>query len=73
MQVVVTTCKATKGKLIRSQKFDIVIIDEATQAHEIETLETIFNAKKLFLWEINTSWDLSLEVAHLYLIKCFQD
>jgi superfamily I DNA and/or RNA helicase len=49
VQVVVTTCKATKGKLIRSQKFDIVIIDEATQAHEIETLETIFNAKKVVL------------------------
>jgi DNA polymerase alpha-associated DNA helicase A len=49
VQVVVTTCKATKGKLIKQQNFDTVIIDEATQAHEIETLDTIFNAKKVVL------------------------
>ena len=29
--------------------FDTVIIDEATQAHEIETLDTIFNARKVVL------------------------
>jgi superfamily I DNA and/or RNA helicase len=49
VQVVVTTCKATKGKLIKMNYFDTVIIDEATQAHEIETLDTIFNARKVVL------------------------
>jgi superfamily I DNA and/or RNA helicase len=47
--VVVSTCKAAKGKLLRRQLFPRVIIDEATQAHEIETLETIINAKKVVL------------------------
>jgi superfamily I DNA and/or RNA helicase len=49
MQVIVTTCKASNGKLIKKQNIDTVIIDEATQAHEIETLDTIFNAKKVVL------------------------
>lgn len=49
LHVVVSTCKAAKGKLLKNQLFPRVIIDEATQAHEIETLETIINAKKVVL------------------------
>jgi superfamily I DNA and/or RNA helicase len=49
VRVVVCTCKAAKGKLLRRQHFPRVIIDEATQAHEIETLETIIDAKQVVL------------------------
>jgi|APCry1669190288_1035285.scaffolds.fasta_scaffold346528_1 superfamily I DNA and/or RNA helicase len=36
--IIVTTCKAIQGKFLREIRFKKVIVDEATQAQEIETL-----------------------------------
>lgn len=43
--IIVTTCKAAKSVVFEDVKFTKVIIDEATQSHELETLETIINAE----------------------------
>ncbi|KAI0795525.1 P-loop containing nucleoside triphosphate hydrolase protein [Abortiporus biennis] len=48
-QVVLATCHSAGGYQLRSQKFDVVIIDEATQALEAVCWIPIFKAKKLIL------------------------
>ncbi len=45
LSIIVTTCKAAKSKIFGEVKFTRVIIDEATQSHELETLETIMQAE----------------------------
>lgn len=45
LPIIVTTCKAAKGKIFEKIHFSKVIIDEATQSHELETLETIIEAQ----------------------------
>jgi DNA polymerase alpha-associated DNA helicase A len=48
-QVVVCTCHAAGGRQLFGQAFDVVIIDEATQALEAVCWVPIFKAKKLVL------------------------
>ncbi|KAE9390633.1 P-loop containing nucleoside triphosphate hydrolase protein [Gymnopus androsaceus JB14] len=48
-QVVVATCHSSGGRQLRNQEFDVVIIDEATQAVEAVCWIPIFKAKKLIL------------------------
>ncbi|OAX43735.1 P-loop containing nucleoside triphosphate hydrolase protein [Rhizopogon vinicolor AM-OR11-026] len=48
-QVVLATCHSAGGRQLRDHKFDVVIIDEATQALEAVCWIPIFKAKKLIL------------------------
>ncbi|KAA1474386.1 P-loop containing nucleoside triphosphate hydrolase protein [Dentipellis sp. KUC8613] len=48
-QVVLATCHSSGGRQLRNQKFDVVIIDEATQAMEAVCWIPIFKGKKLIL------------------------
>ncbi|EMD37094.1 hypothetical protein CERSUDRAFT_155577 [Gelatoporia subvermispora B] len=48
-QVVLATCHSSGGRQIRNHEFDVVIIDEATQAVEAVCWIPIFKAKKLIL------------------------
>ncbi|TFK91033.1 P-loop containing nucleoside triphosphate hydrolase protein [Polyporus arcularius HHB13444] len=48
-QVVLATCHSSGGRQVRSQNFDVVIIDEATQAVEAVCWIPIFKAQKLIL------------------------
>ncbi|KAI1795876.1 P-loop containing nucleoside triphosphate hydrolase protein [Ganoderma leucocontextum] len=48
-QVVLATCHSSGGRQVRSQDFDVVIIDEATQALEAVCWIPIFKARKLIL------------------------
>ncbi|PIL23999.1 hypothetical protein GSI_13750 [Ganoderma sinense ZZ0214-1] len=48
-QVVLATCHSSGGRQVRSQEFDVVIIDEATQALEAVCWIPIFKAQKLIL------------------------
>ncbi len=47
--IIVTTCKAAKSNVFKDMHFSKVIIDEATQSHELETLETFLNADQVVL------------------------
>ena len=49
LPIIVTTCKAAKSKIFDGIAFKKVIIDEATQSHELETLESILNADQVVL------------------------
>ncbi|KAG2108483.1 AAA domain-containing protein [Suillus discolor] len=48
-QVVLATCHSAGSRQLRDHKFDVVIIDEATQALEAVCWIPIFKAKKLIL------------------------
>ncbi|KAF9242318.1 AAA domain-containing protein [Melanogaster broomeanus] len=48
-QVVLATCHSAGGRQLRDHVFDVVIIDEATQALEAVCWVPIFKAKKLIL------------------------
>ncbi|KAF5352066.1 hypothetical protein D9758_009403 [Tetrapyrgos nigripes] len=48
-QVVLATCHSSGGRQLRNHQFDVVIIDEATQALEAVCWIPIFKAKKLIL------------------------
>ncbi|KAI0926477.1 hypothetical protein AcV7_005407 [Taiwanofungus camphoratus] len=48
-QVVISTCHSSGGRQLRNHEFDVVIIDEATQAMEAVCWIPIFKAKKLIL------------------------
>ncbi|KAI0305372.1 P-loop containing nucleoside triphosphate hydrolase protein [Multifurca ochricompacta] len=48
-QVVLATCHSSGGHQLRAQEFDVVIIDEATQALEAVCWVPILKAKKLIL------------------------
>lgn len=48
-QVVLATCHSSGGHQLRAQEFDVVIIDEATQALEAVCWIPIFKSKKLIL------------------------
>ncbi|KAI9064437.1 P-loop containing nucleoside triphosphate hydrolase protein [Trametes sanguinea] len=48
-QVVLATCHSSGGRQLRNQSFDVVIIDEATQALEAVCWVPIFKAQKLIL------------------------
>ncbi|KJA25231.1 hypothetical protein HYPSUDRAFT_64818 [Hypholoma sublateritium FD-334 SS-4] len=48
-QVVLATCHSSGGRQLYNQEFDVVIIDEATQALEAVCWIPIFKAKKLIL------------------------
>lgn len=48
-QVVLSTCHSSGGHQLHNQEFDVVIIDEATQALEAVCWVPIFKAKKLIL------------------------
>ncbi|KAG2007100.1 DNA helicase [Coprinopsis cinerea AmutBmut pab1-1] len=48
-QVVLATCHSAGGRQMRNEEFDVVIIDEATQAMEAVCWVPIFKAKKLIL------------------------
>lgn len=48
-QIVLATCHSAGGRQMRGQEFDVVIIDEATQALEAVCWIPIFKAKKLIL------------------------
>ena len=43
--IVVTTCAASQTKALSKFRFTKVVIDEATQAKEVETLATMANAQ----------------------------
>jgi superfamily I DNA and/or RNA helicase len=47
--IIVTTCKAVQSRALKDIKFRKVVIDEATQALEIETLLTMTNADQVVL------------------------
>ena len=47
--VIITTCKANQSNALRNFRFKKVIIDEATQANEIETLLTFKEAEQVVL------------------------
>lgn len=49
MQVVLATCHSAGGRQLRDHMFDVLIIDEATQALEAVCWVPIFKAKKLIL------------------------
>ncbi|TFK31805.1 P-loop containing nucleoside triphosphate hydrolase protein [Crucibulum laeve] len=48
-QIVLATCHSSGGRQLRNHDFDVVIIDEATQALEAVCWIPIFKAKKLIL------------------------
>lgn len=48
-QIVLATCHSSGGRQLRNHTFDVVIIDEATQALEVVCWIPIFKAKKLIL------------------------
>ncbi|KAI0088229.1 P-loop containing nucleoside triphosphate hydrolase protein [Irpex rosettiformis] len=48
-QIVLATCHSSGGWQLRNQEFDVVILDEATQALEAVCWIPIFKAKKLIL------------------------
>ncbi|KDQ32825.1 hypothetical protein PLEOSDRAFT_1032118 [Pleurotus ostreatus PC15] len=48
-QVVLATCHSSGGRQLNNQQFDVVLIDEATQALEAVCWIPIFKAKKLIL------------------------
>ncbi|KAF9224765.1 P-loop containing nucleoside triphosphate hydrolase protein [Gyrodon lividus] len=48
-QIVLATCHSAGGRQLRDHVFDVVIIDEATQALEAVCWVSIFKAKKLIL------------------------
>ncbi|KAJ3568025.1 hypothetical protein NP233_g5986 [Leucocoprinus birnbaumii] len=48
-QVVLATCHTSGGRQLQNHEFDVVIIDEATQALEAVCWVPIFKAKKLIL------------------------
>ncbi|EPS95334.1 hypothetical protein FOMPIDRAFT_1132627 [Fomitopsis schrenkii] len=48
-QVVLATCHTAGGRQLRNHQFDVLIIDEATQAMEAVCWVPIFKAKKLIL------------------------
>ncbi|KDQ50200.1 hypothetical protein JAAARDRAFT_186433 [Jaapia argillacea MUCL 33604] len=48
-QVVLATCHSAGGRQLRNHQFDVLIIDEATQALEAVCWIPIFKAKKLIL------------------------
>ncbi|KAH7882939.1 AAA domain-containing protein [Phlebopus sp. FC_14] len=48
-QIVLATCHSAGGRQLRDHNFDVVIIDEATQALEAVCWIPIFKAKKLIL------------------------
>ncbi|OCH92757.1 P-loop containing nucleoside triphosphate hydrolase protein [Obba rivulosa] len=48
-QIVLATCHTSGGRQLRNHKFDVVIIDEATQALEAVCWIPVFKAKKLIL------------------------
>ncbi|KIJ63662.1 hypothetical protein HYDPIDRAFT_41061 [Hydnomerulius pinastri MD-312] len=48
-QIVLATCHSSGGRQLRDHVFDVVIIDEATQALEAVCWVPIFKAKKLIL------------------------
>ncbi|KAH9962122.1 P-loop containing nucleoside triphosphate hydrolase protein [Russula dissimulans] len=48
-QVVLATCHSSGGHQLRAEEFDVVIIDEATQALEAVCWIPIFKAKKVIL------------------------
>uniref|UniRef100_A0A8H7XU73 DNA helicase n=1 Tax=Psilocybe cubensis TaxID=181762 RepID=A0A8H7XU73_PSICU len=48
-QVVLATCHSAGGRQLNNEEFDVVIIDEATQAIEAVCWIPIFKAKKLIL------------------------
>ncbi|KAF9494344.1 P-loop containing nucleoside triphosphate hydrolase protein [Pleurotus eryngii] len=48
-QVVLATCHSSGGRQLNNQQFDVVLIDEATQALEAVCWISIFKAKKLIL------------------------
>ncbi|KAH7925357.1 P-loop containing nucleoside triphosphate hydrolase protein [Leucogyrophana mollusca] len=48
-QIVLATCHSAGGRQLREHTFDVVIIDEATQALEAVCWVPIFKAKKLIL------------------------
>ncbi|KAK0469147.1 P-loop containing nucleoside triphosphate hydrolase protein, partial [Desarmillaria tabescens] len=48
-QIVLATCHSSGGRQLRNHTFDVVIIDEATQALEAVCWIPIFKAKKLIL------------------------
>lgn len=48
-QIVLATCHSSGGRQLRNHQFDVVIIDEATQALEAVCWIPIFKAKKLIL------------------------
>lgn len=48
-QVVIATCYSAGGRQLRNHQFDVVVIDEATQAMEAVCWIPIFKAKKLIL------------------------
>ncbi|KAI8998635.1 P-loop containing nucleoside triphosphate hydrolase protein [Trametes punicea] len=48
-QVVLATCHSSGGRQLRNQSFDVVILDEATQALEAVCWVPIFKAQKLVL------------------------
>ncbi|KAH9077961.1 P-loop containing nucleoside triphosphate hydrolase protein [Lactarius deliciosus] len=48
-QVVLSTCHSSGGHQLHNQEFDVVIIDEATQALEAVCWVPIFKAKRLIL------------------------
>ncbi|KAF9467175.1 AAA domain-containing protein [Collybia nuda] len=48
-QIVLATCHSAGGRQLRNHDFDVVIIDEATQALEAVCWVPIFKAKKLIL------------------------
>lgn len=47
--VIVTTCLGARNKKLRDFKFEKVIIDEATQASELEIFNTLSHANQLVL------------------------
>ena len=47
--IIVTTCKSSGNKRLDSIKFKKVIIDEASQSQEIETMLTIRDAEQVVL------------------------
>ncbi len=49
LPIIVTTCKAAKSNIFNDIHFSQVIIDEATQSYELETLETILYADQVVL------------------------
>ncbi|KAF9804446.1 hypothetical protein IEO21_09395 [Rhodonia placenta] len=49
LQVVIATCYSAGGRQLRNHQFDVVVIDEATQAMEAVCWIPIFKAKKLIL------------------------
>jgi superfamily I DNA and/or RNA helicase len=49
IQIIVTTCKAAQSRGLKDITFKKIIIDEATQASEIEVLSTMMDADQVVL------------------------